>query len=418
MNWSRLCIWLIGWAALVSCQGDNVQPEAEAIDLRKLSVEEEELVTSINTFAFDLMRDLAEHRPQDNVFFSPYSINLALSMTLNGADATTLHDLHEGLDHDVISPSEINKAYSQLTPFLQQLDRQVDFTLATGLWHDRRLRTEPLSHDIMSAYYGANIRDLAFGRRKSPSVINKWVQEQTQNRISGLVDQLHSDASMYVTSAVHFAGNWTASFRNTNAGPGVFHLPDGTTTTADMMVAPRAEYHFYQDQQKTIIDIPYGNQQYSMTLVMPREQDSLASLVRQLSAPNFRQYLTQMDTLNSSLYLPKFAIEYQTSLKPVLSRLGMGVTFSDSADFSRLFVDPTGPVPLYDVLHKAVISVDETGTQAVTGTVTQASGTSSSESLRIDRSFLFFIRENHTGVIMFAGRLNHPTPVASPAPAG
>ena len=415
MQGKELYGWLIGLAfTLVGCQSDSVQPEAEAVDLRQLSVEEEELVSSINSFAFDLMRDLTEHRPQDNVFFSPYSINLALSMTLNGANTTTLRNLHKGLDHDVISPSEINKAYSQLTPFLQQLDRQVDFTLATGLWHDRRLHAEPLSCDIMSAYYGANVRDLAFGRRKSPSIINKWVQEQTQDHIVGLVDHLHPDASMYVTSAVHFAGQWAVPFQHTDTGPGVFYLPDGTTTTADMMVAPRAEYHFYQDQQKTIIDIPYGNQQYSMTLVMPQEQDSLANLVRQLNAPTLQQYLSQMDTLNSSLYLPKFSIEYQASLKPVLSRLGMGVTFSDSADFSRLFVDPVGPVPLYDVLHKAVLSVDETGTKAVTSTVTQASGTSSRESFHIDRSFLFFIRENHTGVIVFAGRLNHPNPAEAP----
>lgn len=409
--------WMIGlWVGLASCQGDGVQPEVEAVDLRQLSTEEKELVTSINAFAFDLMRDLAEHRPQDNVFFSPYGINLALSMTLNGASTATLHDLHEGLDHRVISPSEINKAYSQLTPFLQQLDQQVDFTLATGLWYDRHLRTDPLAHDIISAYYGANVSDLTFGRRKSPGIINEWVQDQTQGRIAGLVEQLHPNASLYVTSAVHFAGDWAATFQETHTGPGVFHLPDGTTTTADMMVAPRAEYHLYRDPQKTIIDIPYGNQQYSMTLVMPQQQDSLTSLVRQLDAPTFRQYLSQMDTLNSNLYLPKFSIEYQTSLKPVLSRLGMGITFSDSADFSRLFIDPAAPVPLFDVLHKAVISVDETGTKAVTSTVTQAESTASDESLHIDRSFLFFIRENHTGVIVFAGRLSHPNPT-TPSPS-
>lgn len=407
------CLMLL--VILGGCQQDSVQPGAEEPVLRQLSTEEQELVASINTFAFDLIRDLAEHRPQDNVFLSPYSINLALSMTLNGATASTLEDLHQGLEHEVTTPQEINKAYSELTPFLQQLDRRVDFTLATGLWYDRQLHTEPLRQDILSAYYQANVSDLAFGRRKSPDIINKWVQEQTRGRITGLVEELDANALMYVTSAVQFAGGWTVPFKEEDTAPGTFYLPDGSTVTTDMMFAPHAQYHFYEDTHKTIIDVPYGDQQYSMTFVMPQQQDSLLSLVRELDATSFRQYIARMDTLNSSLYVPKFAIEYQTTLKPVLSRLGMGIAFSDSADFSRLFVDPTTPVPLSDVLHKAVITVNETGTEAITSTVTQASGQATANSVHVDRSFLFFIRENHTGVIVFAGRLNHPTPVVKSA---
>lgn len=418
MQYNKVYGWLVVLAlSLGGCQKDGAQPDTEEPTLRQLSVEEEELVTAINTFAFDLMRDLAENRPQDNVFLSPYSINLALSMTLNGAAATTLKDLHHGLDHDVINPLEINKAYSELTPFLQQLDRQVDFTLATALWHDRQLHTQPLRQDILSAYYGANVQDLAFGRRRSPGVINKWVQDQTDDRITGFVDKLDPDASMYVTSAVHFAGGWSVPFQEGNTAPGTFHLPNGSTTTIDMMFAPRAEYHFYEDDQKVIIDIPYGNQQYSMTMVMPQEQDSLPSLAQQLDATTFQQCLLRMDTLNSRLYVPKFAIEYQASLKPTLARLGMGVAFSDSARFDRLFVDPAAAVSLSDVLHKAVITVSETGTKAITSTVAQASGDNAGgSSMHVDRSFLFFIREHHTGVIVFAGRLSHPSPVGPIAP--
>ena len=410
MRYNNVCGWLLLIAVVLGgCQKDNVQPNAEEPVLRQLSVEERELVTSINSFAFDLIRDLTEHRPQDNAFFSPYSINLALSMTLNGATSTTLENLHQGLSHEVMTPLEINKAYSELTPFLQQLDHRVNFTLATALWYDRQLHTQPRSQDILSAYYQANVSDLAFGRRKSPDVINKWVQEQTQDRITGLVETLDPRASMYVTSAVQFAGGWTAPFQEENTAPGPFHLSDGTTTTTDMMFAPRADYRLYEDEHQTIIDIPYGDQQYSMTLLMPREKDSLRSLVRQLDAATFQQYLSQMDTVSSRLYVPKFAIEYQAFLKPALSRLGMGVAFSDSANFDRLFLDTKAPVPLSDVIHKAVITVNESGTEALSSTVTQAASLPADHSVHVDRSFLFFIRENHTGVIVFAGRLNHPT---------
>ncbi|MGB3852177.1 MAG: serpin family protein [Tunicatimonas sp.] len=403
--------WFLILAIVVgACQKDSVSPNSEEPVLRELSVPEAELVTTINTFAFDLIRDLAEHRPQDNVFLSPYSINLALSMTLNGAASTTFTNLLDGLEHDVIAPREINKAYSELTPFLQQLDRQVDFTLATALWYDRRLRTQPLSEDLLSAYYQAHVGELAFGRRKSPGIINKWVSEQTDGQIDALVDELDPDASVYVTSAVQFVGDWSVPFRKEDTAPGFFYLPDGSKITTDMMVAPQAQYRFFQDETKTIIDIPYGNRQYSMTLLMSRKQDSLLSLVDELDANSFRNYLAQMDTVSSTLYLPRFTIDYQASLKPTLSRLGMGVAFGDSANFNRLFTDATASVPLSDVLHKAVINVNEVGTAATTSTVTQAKrGTAASTSLHVDRSFLFFIRESHSGVIVFAGRLNHPT---------
>ncbi len=412
MQYRGFCAWFLILALLLgACQNDSVSPASEEPVLRELSVPESELVTSINTFAFDLIRDLAEHRPQDNVFLSPYSINLALSMTLNGAASTTLSSLHDGLEHEVISPREINKAYSELTPFLQQLDQQVDFTLATALWYDRQLHAQPLSEDILSAYYQAHVGDLAFGRRKSPAIINKWVKEQTDGRMDDFVAELDPNASMYVTSAVQFAGDWTVPFRNEDTTPGTFHLPDGTEITTDMMVAPRAQYRFFQDESKTILDIPYGNQQYSMTLLMSRHQDSLLNLVHSLDATSFRSYLSQMDTVNSSLYLPRFTIDYQASLKPTLSRLGMGVAFGDSANFNQLFVDPASPAHLSDVLHRAVITVNEAGTEAVTSTATQAQSISKTNSVHVDRSFLFFIRENHSGVIVFAGRLNHPISV-------
>lgn len=409
-------VWLLAMAIVAgACQNDSVSPASEEPVLRELSVPEAELVTTINTFAFDLIRDLVEHRPQDNVFLSPYSINLALSMTLNGAASTTFTNLRDGLEHDVMAPREINKAYSELTPFLQQLDQRVDFTLATALWHDRRLRAQPLSEDLLNAYYRAHVGELAFGRRKSPSIINKWVREQTGGQIDALVDELDPDASVYVTSAVQFSGDWSVPFRPEDTTPGFFYLPDGVKMTTDMMVAPRAQYRFFQDETKTIIDIPYGNEQYSMTLLMAQKQDSLQSLVNELEASSFRSYLAQMDTVTSTLYLPRFTIDYQASLKPTLSRLGMGMAFGDSANFNRLFTDTTASVSLSDVLHKAVINVNEVGTAATTSTVTQAKGaTTTSTSLRVDRSFLFFIRESHSGVIVFAGRLNQPTVTTEP----
>ena len=397
-----LCLILIG------CQQEGVRPDEEASALRNLTVEEQELVQSVNTFAFDLVQDIVQYQPHQNAFLSPYSINMVLSMTLNGAAAATSENLYHSLEHDVITPLEINKAYSQLTPFLQQLDPQVDFALANAVWHTPQLVTDPLRQDMLTAYYQAHVSEMNFKRRRAPHLINKWVEEQTHHQITELVEELDPSALVYLTTAVQFAGAWASPFQEKNTAQGTFRLDDGRSITTNIMYSPRAQYHFYQDKEKTILDIPYGDQQYSMTMVMPAEGDSLLGLASHLNADAFQQCLASMDTVYGSLHVPKFSIEYQTSLKSTLTRLGMGIAFSDSADFSHLFTPPIASVPLADLLHKAVIQVDEVGTEAITATVSDAVAPSGGASMHIDQSFLFFIRENHTGVIVFAGVLSNP----------
>ncbi|WKN42222.1 serpin family protein [Tunicatimonas pelagia] len=398
-----LTIVVLGWG----CQKDGVQPEAKLPAVRELSGEERELVKSVNDFAFDLVRQATHQSSAQNVFLSPLSVNLAMSLMLNGSAESTREQLYQFLDFDVLSPLEINKAYSELIPFLQELDPEVDFSLANAIWYDQRLSISTFYQDMLLAYYNAHAIDLNFKSKRAGTVIQKWVENQMPYKLSQPLTLPSSRAKLYMTNAVQFSGKWAVPFREEFTRPAKFYLPNGNSITTDMMYADQAAYRYHETELASYIDIPYGNQQYSMTLVMPKTEDSLHHLAGSLNAEKLSSILDAADTLEQGLYLPKFAINYQVSLKNMLSQLGMGIAFQDSANFSLFFSEANQQPHLNDMLHQASIEISEIGAKAASLTSTLPVE-STAPSVRIDRSFLFFIREQHSGVILFAGILTNP----------
>ncbi|MEM9829679.1 MAG: serpin family protein [Bacteroidota bacterium] len=402
-SWVILIVVTIGWG----CQKEGIQPEANSPSVRELSREEQELVRSVNDFAFDLLRQVTYHSSPQNTFLSPLSVNLAMSLMLNGSVGTTQSQLYQSLDFDVLSPLEVNKAYSELIPLLQELDPQVNFSLANAVWYDQKLTMSTFYQDILLAYYDAHAIDLNFRSKRSAATIQKWIETQMPYELAEPITIPSSRTSLYMTNAVQFSGNWSVPFLPEYTRPAEFFLPNGNSITTDMMFTDQATYRYYQTNQAAYIDVPYGSGKYSMTLVMPTTEDSLHQLASSLSAERLNFILSAADTLEQGLYLPKFAINYQTSLKSTLAQLGMGIAFQDSANFSLFFSEAKSQPHLDDLLHQASIEISETGVKA-TSVTSSLPVKSASPSVRVNRSFLFFIREQHSGVILFAGVLTNP----------
>lgn len=392
---------------LLGCQGEGVEPQKNETSIRELSREEQELTRSINDFAFDLIRQATRQSSSENIFISPLSVNLAMSLMLNGSAESTQQKIYDALDFKVLTSLEINKAYSELIPFLQQLDPQVDYAIANAVWYDHRNEMSPFYRDVLSAYYDAHVLDINFRSKRAPTVIQKWIEEQLQYKLPTSLAAIDNGTSLYLTNAVQFTGMWSVPFRKEYTRPAEFYLPNGNSITTDMMYADQAMYRYHQTAQASYIDVPYGNGQYSMTLVMPQTEDSLYQLASNLNTEELQSILHSADTLRQGLYLPKFAINYQASLKNTLSQLGMGIAFQDSANFANFFTEANPQPYIGDVLHQAAIEINETGAQAISVT-TNLPVESNAPSVRIDRSFLFFIRERHSGVILFAGVLANP----------
>ncbi|MEO0333166.1 MAG: serpin family protein, partial [Bacteroidota bacterium] len=301
--------WVRGWVILMvvaicwSCQKEGVQPEANPPSARNLSHEEQELVRSVNDFAFDLVRQVTRQSPSQNTFLSPLSVNLAMSLMLNGSVGYTQSQLHQSLDFDVLSPLEVNKAYSELIPLLQELDPQVNFSLANAVWYDQKMTISTFYQDILLAYYNAHAIDLNFRSKRSATVIQKWIETQMPYKLAEPITAPSPRTTLYMTNAVQFNGKWAVPFREEYTRPAEFFLPNGNSITTDMMYTDQAAYRYYQTDQASYIDVPYGNGQYSMTLVMPRTEDSLHHLASNLNAEKLDLILNAADTLEQGLYL-------------------------------------------------------------------------------------------------------------------
>jgi len=173
------------------------------------------------------------------------------------------------------------------------------------------------------------------------------------------------------------------------------------------MFTDQAHYRYFEDDQKTLIDIPYGNERFSMTILMPHPQDSLHSLIKNLDVSSYERELALADTLNHHLYLPKFSISSQLALRKALYQMGMRAAFSNHADFSGIFSDSLD-LSMAELIHHAGIEINEEGTQAATPRAAAAINRGSGSVVRINRPFIFFIRENHSGAIMYTGVYQQP----------
>jgi serpin B len=396
----RIILWLGCLIALWSCQEEQVSVDATK-DLRVLSPEEQELIRSSNHFALSLTRHLSEQQ-KGNLFLSPFYINMSLSMTLNGAESSTLAQMQKVMQCDILERLEMNKVYNELNPFLQSLDDKVQFVSAHAIWYHQDVAVRPLFRDMMTAYYQAGVEPLDFNNRKAPSLINKWVEDNTHGKVSPQIPALAQQDALYMISATHIRGQWAYPFAKESTAPGTFYPENDEEIIVPMMFTDQATYHYYQDEHKTLVDIPYGNQQYSMTILMPQQEDSLSGLLQHLSISGLEHDLSLADTLDYHLYLPRFSINSQLPLKETLSQMGMQEAFTYQADFSGIFNDSLQR-PMADLIHHAGIQVDEAGSQTVMPRAAAAITDNTSPVIRINRPFVFFIREKHSNVLLYSG---------------
>lgn len=389
------------------CQQDRTDP-SNRLQLRDLSAEEQELVTSVNQFSFELFKEIALSNTDQNLFVSPFSVNMALSMTMNGADSLTLQKMRKGLGYEVLEPLEVNKAFNEFMPFLQNVDSKVDFSLTNTVWYNEQLDIQPLFRDMMVAYYNANVEGLNFNNNRAAKTINKWIQKETDGKVKELVKQVQPEEVVYLLSTIHFKGDWTFPFDKAKTKTGNFYLEDGKSVTTEMMFTDRAVYRYYQDQRKTLLDIPYGNLQYSMTILLPHEEDSISGIAQTLTASELNKDLAHTDTVSYELRMPKFKVKYSTALTTPLVSLGMQDAFTPNAQFPGFSREQ--PAWLSNVLHTASIEVDEIGTEAsaAAGAVIKQQMGSNDQAVSLNRPFIFFIRENHSGAILFTGMLTNP----------
>ncbi|WP_276499827.1 serpin family protein [Pontibacter litorisediminis] len=407
MNRNPLLLSIVTAAGMLfsGCQQDEIMDNSPS--LRELTVQEQKTVESSNDFAFRSFAQLSEDEGAENVFISPLSISIALTMAYNGADGTTKEAMRKTLGFEPATDEEINQSFKSLTELLKGIDRKVIFTSANSLWYRKDLQLQAPFLKANQTYFDATVQGLDFSAPAAKDQINNWVEQKTNGKIKSIVEEITPRHVLFLINAIYFKGTWAYQFDKKLTQPGQFFLEDGSTVTHDFMTLKEGKYLYYQDQTKEVLDLPYGNKQYSMTLMVPKAGHNVQEVVQELNEASLSSWLSAADTSKLELHMPKFKLEYEKELNELLEQLGMGIAFSEDANLSRM-VEGMGNLAISEVKHKTFVEVNEEGTEAAAATSVGIVVTSLPPSIRINRPFVFLIRERSSNAILFIGKLMQP----------
>lgn len=382
--------------------------------IRELSSSETELVEADNSFGLKLFKEINTEETESNVFISPLSISMALGMTYNGAAGETEEAMRTTLEFGNLSMDEINESYKSLIELLRSIDSDVEFNIANSIWYRDDYTFEQDFFERCRDYFDARVSPLDFSQSlAAKDTMNNWVDENTNGKIEQIVDRVDPLTDvMFLINAIYFNGTWTYQFNEEDTKNDTFFLSGGGTKECKMMEV-RSSFKYFEDSAIQAIDIPYGNGNYSMTVIVPQEDENIDLMIAGLTQDQWDEWMNNFTEDSVNLFLPKLKIEYEIKklLKEALTSLGMGIAFDSLADFTGMY-EPEG-LFIDRIIHKTFLEVDEEGTEAAAATVV-AIGVTSIENgktypvMRVNRPFLFAIRENHSGTILFIGKIADP----------
>ncbi|HOJ77071.1 MAG TPA: serpin family protein [Bacillota bacterium] len=365
-----------------------------------------DVVKSNTEFSFTLFSWLNEEEREQNVFISPFSIATALSMTLQGAGTTTKADLMKSLNYNGRELQKINEGYQYLLDHLNNTDKQIVLNISNSIWIREGMKIKPDFLKVNKAVFKASLAELDFSKETAVNEINKWIAKSTNNKITKMIDPpIPADVVMYLINAIYFKGEWTEKFNKADTFNSKFHSGGGATK-AVMMMSKKGEIEYGAKDSFKVVRLPYGKGKTSMYCVLPAENIAINDFIKTLDAAKWEEIKNSVSKVkNVILNLPRFKIEYGIkNLNDSLIALGMGKAFSSAADFSGISDEK---LCISKVLHKAVIEVNEAGSEAAGATVVEMTRNSAPDrhSFIANRPFLFFITDDVTGTVLFMGKL-------------
>ncbi|OIB55670.1 serpin family protein [Natrialba sp. SSL1] len=400
-------------------------------------------------FSLDLLSQLRADQPDENLFFSPYSVSVALAMTYAGARGETADEMRETLRYDLpgsaddwstATESDAATLHAAFGALESEFDRrnedgeevdqswgdsgrddddatedekedELGFQLssANAVWAAEDHPFDDAYFDLLEAYYGAgeHLVDFTGSPDEAREEINAWVEAQTNDRIEDLLPEGSVDAStrLVLTNAVYFFAAWKHDFDPSSTEPETFTGLAGTETEVEMM-HQTAQLRYAEHEGHQLVELPYANEETSMVVILPAEGE-FESFEESFSVDVLASMLDNASRPQVDLAMPKFGIESKVSLVSIMQELGMQRAFTTSADFSGITDGETSDFYIGDIVHQSFVEVDEEGTEAAAATAVTmpVSAPPDQVELTVDRPFLFYIRDQPTETPLFLGRI-------------
>jgi serpin B len=379
------------------------------------SIEGSEVIMQANNeFAFELYSQFCKENPDENIFFSPYSILVALIMTYEGAKGKTAEEmqlvLHIPEDADVRRPN-FARIYNQIN----KEDKEYALSTANALWAQRDF---PFLEDYMNAiekYYGGKVTnlDIIGATEEARQIINTWVADHTNQKIKDLIPKgaLNMNTRLVLTNAIYFKGTWIVQFDENETLEEDFRTSTGDIVKVPMMriVGPDARFKYAETDDIQILQLRYEGDDLAMFILLPKEKD-LSDIEASITPDALSAWQGMLREQKVYVFVPKFKFTTKYFMIKTLSKMGMPNAFTTAADFSGM----TGARDLFisNVIHQAFVEVNEEGTEAAAATGVLMESTSAmpmTPVFRADHPFIFIIQETETGNILFMGRMSDPS---------
>lgn len=377
----------------------------------ELTADLEAVVAGNNAFSADLY-GAAAAEDEDNLFLSPFSVYSALGMTLAGAEGSTADEMRT-----VMYVDDEAAFHDNLGALMQDLDgrfKGYEIAIADRLFGQQGVSWEADFLDLTKDAYDAELEEVDYqqdldGARED---INRWISRQTRGAIPELIGEgvLTTDTRMVLTNAIWFKGDWAEAFEEADTETQDFTLADGSVTSVSMMNGELpARYGEFEGGR--VLVLPYEGDEVALFAVLPDSADGLAALEAELDSETLDGWLSDAGPTDVIIGLPRMELRQQLELKAVLSDLGMPTAFSDAADFRGMTAEQV--LKIDKVIHEGWVSVNEEGTEAAAATAVSSVALSDAEptdppTFIADHPFLFGIRDELTGAILFMGRMSDP----------
>lgn len=362
-------------------------------------------VTSANdNFGVNVFDQLVKQSPNKNIFISPTSIAMALSMVYNGADGSTKTAMQHALDYQGLSLSTINNTSSALLIGLKNPDPEVTLSIANSVWLKKGFTVNKSFLNTTQRDYQANATSLDFNSSSVPATINNWVSGATNGKIPTIVNSIPPNEIMYLINAVYFKGAWHTKFDPSQTQDYAFTTGSGSSVQTPLMTQT-GTYNYYSDNSLQAIQLPYGkNQRISMNVYLPT---NMTTFLQSLSYDQLANINSKYTKQKGTILLPKFTLTYSQNLNNTLEALGMGVAFN-AANFNGI----AKGLHISDVEHKTYINVDEQGTTAAAATrvgVEVAIAEPIGFFMEVNKPFVLIIQDSSTKEVLFVGVIQNPS---------
>jgi len=392
-------------ALIVTLVGCSLAPGGEAAHEYDASKVDGEFIEGNNGFAWDILKALNEEDGEENIFISPISISTALSMTYQGAEEGTKEEMAEVLGYAGLEDEVLRESYKEFLTYLVALDPDIELNIANSIWYREGEAIEEEFLRVNEEVFHALVEETDFSDDGAADQINGWIEEATEGKIEEMLEgPIPGNVIMYLINAIYFNGDWSETFDEEQSAEEAFTSLAGETQNI-MMMKRSGEVEYGEGEDYKSVRLPYGeNENTAMYVILPDEETDINEFLQGVDNHKWQDIKESISaTPDVELQIPRFEMEYGIkSLKEALIGLGMSEAFDMNADFDGI----RPGIFIEEVLHKAVIEVNEQGSEAAAVTVVEMEESAAMDPLSFiaNRPFLFVIANDEADSILFMGK--------------